>query len=113
MRYIRYIFDLPWWVGLPIFLFGNLLVPFGLFGYIIGLIISLFGCWTFSKLLKIDEYADATMAIVCIPLIAFIMWFVNERFIDPFIACSFGTLFVLRTVGGLFLGLIGFQGFRK
>ena len=113
MRIIRYIFDLPWWVGLPIFLVGNLLVPFGLFWYIVGLMISLFGCWTFSKLLKVDEYAESGRAIICIPIFALIMWFANESFINEFVVCSFGTLYVLRTVGGLFFGLIGFQGFRK
>lgn len=113
MRYIRYIVDLPWWVGLPIFLVGNLLVPRGLFGYIIGLIVCLFGCWTFSKLLKVDEYVEAGRAIVCIPIVAFIIGFVNEPFIDPIIDCSFATLFVLRTIAGLFFGMIAFQGFRK
>jgi hypothetical protein len=113
MRYIRYILDLPWWAGLPIALFGNLLVPFGLFWYGIGLMVFLFGCWTFSKLLKEDPHADSGRAIICIPIIALIMWFLNEPFVNQMFVCSFGTLFVLRLVGGMFFGLIGFQGFRK
>jgi hypothetical protein len=113
MRYIRYILDLPWWVGLPISLFGNLLVPFGLFWYIIGLMVFLFGCWTFSKLLKEDEYSEAGRAIIFIPIVALGMWFINKSFVDAIILCSFGTLFVLRFVFGMFFGLISFQGFKK
>ena len=113
MRYIRYILDLPWWAGLPIALFGNLLVPFGLIGYIIGLVIFLFGCWTFSKLLKEDPDANSGRAIICIPMVALVLWVINDSFINEWMVVSFGTLFVLRLVIGMFCGLIGFQGFRK
>lgn len=113
MRYIRYILDLPWWIGLPIFLFGNLLVPFGWFFYIIGLMICLFGCWTFSKLLKVNEYADPISAIICIPLVCLVMWVFTDQYFNQFMECSFGTLYASRTVLGLFFGLLGFQGFRK
>lgn len=44
MRPIRYILDLPWWVGLAIFMAGNWLVPYS---YIAGVPICLFWAWTF------------------------------------------------------------------
>ena len=113
MRYIRYITDLPFWVGLPIFLVGSLLTAFGLFWYIVGLIICFFGCWTFSKNLKENECASSGQAIICLPIMAICLWFINNHFIDPFIVCSFGTLFVFRTVSAMFFGFFGFQGFRK
>lgn len=114
MRIFRYIFDLPWWVGLPIFLGGNLLIPMGLYGYISGLIICLFGGWTFSKLLKPNEYIEAGQAIVCIPLTALSLYLFNKNWIfDHFIPTNSDTLYVLRIVFGLFFGFLSFQGFRK
>lgn len=113
MRHLRYITDIPFWVGLPIFLFGSLLTAFGIVWYMIGLSICLFGCWTFSKNLKDNSCTSSGQAIVCLPLMALVLWFINNHFIDPFVVCSFGTLFVLRSSSALFLGFLGFQGFRK
>lgn len=109
MRIVRAITDLPWWSGLPIFLVGNLIIPIPYVGFIIGILVCLFGCWIFSKLLKYDEYADSARAIIFIPLMILSLWFINE----DFIAWSFGTLYTLRLVTGLFFGLIAFQGFVK
>ena len=114
MRYFRYIFDLPWWFGLPIFLGGNLLIPMGLYGYISGLIVCLFGSWTFSKLLKPDDYTEAGYAILFMPLTVLSLYFFRSNWIfDYFIPTDSDTLYVLRVASGLFFGFLSFQGFRK
>jgi len=113
MRYFRYITDLPFWVGLPIFLTGSLLTSFGLFFYIVGVIVCLFGCWTFSKNLKEDPYASSGQAITCLPLMALVLWVSTNQFMDTYIVASFGTLYAIRTAIALYLGFWGFQGFRK
>lgn len=109
MRILRAISDLPWWTGLPIFLIGNFIITIPYIGYVIGLTVCMFGCWVFSKLLKPDEYADSGRAIVCLPIMAISLWFLDRDFLD----WSYGTLYTLRTAIGLFLGFISFQGFTK
>jgi len=109
VRIIRAISDLPWWTGLPIFLVGNLIAPIPYIGFIFGLMICLFGCWIFSKLLKPDPYAESGRAIIGMVFVASSLWFIDRDFIDY----SFGTLYVIRTVIGLSFGVYGFQGFVK
>ena len=109
MRIFRYVFDLPWWIGLPIFLAGNLLVPLGFFQYISGLIVCMFGCWTFSKLLNYSEESEIGQAAFYIPMMVLSMWFLNEKYID----WEYNTLYVVRASSGLFCGILAFQGFRK
>tara|TARA_B110000495_G_C22766486_1_gene448663 strand:- start:121 stop:450 length:330 start_codon:yes stop_codon:yes gene_type:complete len=109
MRVLRAISDLPWWSGLPIFLTGNLIVPYGLLGYIIGLCICLFGCWIFSKLVKRDEYSGGSNAIIGIPIFALLMFFMNGSFI-PF---EWDTLYAIRACCCLFVGFLAFEGFVK
>ncbi len=110
MRILRAISDLPWWTGLPIFLLGNVLIPFGVWGFITGFIICLVGSWIFSKLLKYNEEdSDDSYAIIGIPLFAALMFFTTQSFI----AMNYDTLYGIRTVLGLFFGLNTFKGFRK
>lgn len=111
MRFIRVVRDLPWWVGLPILLFGNLLSPIPYVGFIMGLMITLFGCWIFSKLLEPDPYAESGRAIMGISIVALSLWFLDERFND-YMNWSFGTFYTLRVVMSI-CGVYGFQGFRK
>jgi hypothetical protein len=110
MRIIRALSDLPWWVGLPIFLIGNFIITIPYIGFVVGICICMFGCWIFSKLLRPDEYASSSRAIICLPIMALSLWFLNEQFIDWM---SYGTLYTIRTAIGLFLGFISFQGFTK
>lgn len=110
MRILRAISDLPWWTGLPIFLVGNLLIPFGIWGYITGFIICLFGSWVFSKLLKyVESDCDDSYAIIGISLFASLMFFTKQEFFD----LRYDTLYGIRTVIGLFLGFNTFRGFRR
>jgi len=110
MRILRAITDLPWWTGLPIFLLGNILIPFGVWGFISGLIICLLGSWILSKLLSYNEEdADDSYAIIGIPLFAALMFFTNQKFIEM----DYDTLYGIRTVLGLFFTLNTFKGFRK
>jgi|TARA_R110002110_G_scaffold184875_2_gene391767 hypothetical protein len=109
MKFLRAISNLPWWCGLPTFLFGNLIVPYGITGYVIGLCICLFGCWVFSKLVKRDEYSGGLSAVMGVPIFGLLMFFINEAFI-PF---NWDTLYVIRSCAGLFVGLLAFEGFVK
>jgi predicted permease len=111
MRVLRVIRDLPWWVGLPILLFGNLVSPIPHIGYIIGLMITLFGCWIFSKLLEPDPDAASGRAIIGIVVVALSLWFLDRRF-SEYVNWSFGTFYALRVVMCIF-GVYGFQGFKK
>ena len=114
MRILRAISDLPWWSGLPIFLIGNLMVPHGMFGYMVGLCICMFGCWIFSKLVKRDEYATGGgSAIVGIPLFGLLLYFVTDNYDHYIIDLHRDTLYVIRACGGMFIGFIAFSGFVK
>jgi hypothetical protein len=73
MRPIKYITDLPWWVGLLIFVIGNLILPLGLFGYIIGLVLCLFGCFTLAPLLPPDPDASPSRMPLGIALFSFVV----------------------------------------
>jgi len=115
MRLIRYILDLPWWVGLAIFMAGNWLVPHT---YIIGVPVCLFGAWTFSKLLKPDDYADVGSAIIGFPLFFLVMLVPNQFSFETVILDLLNDLsttatFAIRAALGIFTGFIAFQGVRK
>jgi hypothetical protein len=112
MRYIHALFDLPWWTGLPIFLLCNIIVPYGLSGYITGCIGCLFGAWIFSKLLNYDVNPDTCdgsgVAISFISLFLGCMYY----FTWYCLSWKFDTLFVVRTVTGMLTSLIAFGGFK-
>ncbi len=115
MRPIRYILDLPWWVGLLIFLIGNLLVEHW---YIVGLPVCLFGAWTFSKLLKPTESSDVGPAIVGFPLFFLVMLIPNQFSFETVVLdllndMSETVLFGIRAALGIGVGFIAFQGVRK
>ena len=115
MRTIRYILDLPWWVGLPIFLLGNLVVGHC---YILGVPICLFGAWTYSKLLKPNDDPDSFPAIVGFPLFFLVMLVPREfSFDNEWFSWLNGTsttvLFGTRAALGILAGFIAFQGVRK
>ena len=113
MRILRAISDLPWWSGLPIFLLGSLIVPYGLFWYIIGLMVSLFGCWIFSKLLPPEEYPEAMWGAMGMLAYLMVMLIPNElTVLDISISTLF--LYAVRSALGLFIGFIMFnQGFKR
>lgn len=118
MRFIRALTDLPWWCGLPIFLVGTLIVPLGIFGYMVGISISLFGCWIFSKLLEPNKYKEVSSAICCLVFFFLVMgipyrfsfsndWVSFMNHISPTI------LYITRSSLGIFFGMLTFNnGFR-
>jgi hypothetical protein len=115
MRPIRYLFDLPWWTGLLIFLMGNLVVPHW---YIPGLFVCLFGGWTFSKLLPPVEDPELFPAVVGFPLF-FLIMLIPDKFafttpgLDLMNAISPKILYGIRAALGIGVGFIAFQGVRK
>lgn len=114
MRILRAISDLPWWMGLLIFLVGNLIIPFGSFGYIVGIIPCLFGCWIFSKLVKPDPYAEGGRAIMFLPLTILALWVLTPGPLSYVgLQFEFLTLYVLRIFFGVGCGFTAFQGFNK
>jgi hypothetical protein len=76
MRPIHFLFDLPWWTGLLVFLLGNLMVSHW---YIVGLPICLFGAWTFSKLLPPVDHPEVGFAIIGFPLFFLAMLIPNGK----------------------------------
>jgi hypothetical protein len=114
MRYFRFLFDLPWWAGLPIFLSGTAIV---VHWYAIGLIIALFGAWTFSKLIVKENDAAIGWALVGFPLFFFSM-LIPARFsfdfpiIDLCNHLSTTATYAMRSALSLASGLIAFQSMR-
>jgi hypothetical protein len=114
MRPIKFFFDLPWWTGLPIFLLGTSAV---LWFYPIGIIIALFGAWTFFKLMKPADLDGPGFAIVGFPLF-FLSMLIPERFsfempmIDLLNHLSPTVTYGLRAALGLASSFIAFQSFR-
>jgi len=111
MRLLRVIRDLPWWMGFPILLLGNVLIPFGIVGIICGCFLYIFGCWIFSKLLIKDVYADGGRAILCYPIALFVLWLFNNP-IDLWIyyVAEYKDLYMIRLILALPFGLMGSQG---
>jgi hypothetical protein len=115
MRPVRYILDLPWWVGLAIFMGGNWVTGHS---YILGVPICLFGAWTFSKLLKPNDDPEPFPAIVGFPLF-FLVMLIPSQFAfkgDWFSwmnGISENVLYGTRAALGIFTGFIAFQGVRK
>lgn len=115
MRYFRFLFDLPWWAGLPIFLSGTALV---VHWYAIGLIIALFGAWTFSKLLeKHHEFNGIGCTLIGFPLFFFSM-LIPHRFSFEFPVLellnhlSTTATYAARSAFGLASSLIAFQSMK-
>lgn len=111
MRYIRALCDLPWWTGMPIFLLCNMLVPYGMYGYIAGSMGCLFGAWIFSKLVNYAQEPDTSgAAIVGLSVFFTSMYFFASD--NTNYSLSYNTLFVARLVLGLGSSLMAFEGFK-
>ncbi len=115
MRPLHYLFDLPLWTGLLVFLLGNLIVSHW---YIVGLPICLFGAWTYSKLLPPVEHPEVGLAIIGFPLF-FLAMLIPDRFtfetawLDFINGTSPKVLFGTRAALGIGVGFLAFQGVRK
>jgi hypothetical protein len=115
MRPIRYILDLPWWVGLAIFMAGNWITGYY---YIMGVPICLFGAWTFSKLLKPNDDPGPRPALIGFPLFFLVMVIPRHfAFENVWFSWLNGTsetvLYATRAALGILAGFIAFQGVRK
>jgi len=115
LRPIRYITDLPWWVGLILFLIGNIIVPDH---YLVGMPMCLFGAWTFSKLIKYDDYHEVGAAFIGFPVF-FLVMLIPDQFtletpvIDLLNEIPQKVNFTIRAALGMLISLIAFQGVRR
>jgi hypothetical protein len=118
MKILSYLFNLPWWTGLPIMLGGGFLFDYALWGYLTGLSVFLFGVWTFSKLLKFDEKPESTPAIIGLPSILLIAWFMKEPYVNGILDCigcslQYVELYVIRTAILFSISLYSIRAFTK
>ena len=118
MRIIRYIFDLPWWAGLFIFMGANFILPYEKY-WLIGFPICLFGAWTFSKLvspLEKPRVKNAIVGIVIFPLFLYVTSLRYQEIIDYFQWTEqkwFLVEYIVRMAGGLGIGFYFSLGLRK
>ena len=109
-----FLMDLPWWTGLPIFLAGTAVV---VHWYAIGVIVALFGAWTFAKLTQPSEFKEIGFAIIGFPLF-FASMLIPTRFsievpvLDLLNDLSATANFAARSALGLASSFIAFQSFR-
>lgn len=115
MRYFRFLFDLPWWAGLPLFLSGTALV---VHWYAIGLILALFGAWTFAKLMNKDDGPHGIgFALIGFPLFFFCM-LIPTRFsfetpvLDLLNDLGSTATYATRSALGFATSLLAFQSMR-
>lgn len=114
MRPFKFLFDLPWWTGLPIFLWGTAIV---VHWYAIGLVVALFGAWTFSKLMPSSDFKEIGCAIIGFPMF-FASMLIPARFstdlpvLDLLNGLSTTATYATRSALGLASSLIAFQSFR-
>jgi len=115
MRPVRYVLDLPWWVGMAIFMAGNWVTGHW---YILGVPVCLFGAWTYSKLLKHNDDPNPFPAIVGFPLFFLVMLVPDQFSFEAFGLSLLNELsptvnYGIRAALGIFAGFIAFQGVRK
>lgn len=114
MRPIQFLSDLPWWTGLPIFLVGTAAV---LLFYPLGLLIALFGAWTFYKLMEPDDFKEPGFALVGFPLF-FLAMLIPARFsletpvLDLLNHMTPTVTYSARSALGLATAFIAFRSFR-
>jgi hypothetical protein len=114
MRPIQFLFDLPWWTGLPVFLAGTSLVTHW---YAPGVIVTLFGAWTFSKLIPACDFKEIGHAIIGFPLF-FAAMLIPARFdidfpvLEILNSLSTTATYATRSALGLISSLLAFQSFR-
>lgn len=113
LGFIRFIADLPWWVGLAIFLIANSLIPLGIIGLGFGLFFTFLGMWIFSKLLLPDKNPTNLDAIIGLPLFILAMLVFSGSVQWSWLPKDFGILYGIRASLGVLLGLLGFNGFKK
>lgn len=113
MGFVRFIADLPWWVGLAVFLGANFLIPMGTFGLAFGLFFCLLGMWIFSKLMIPDSDPTNSPAIIGLPLFVIFMVIFSGSDQWTWVTKDYSILYGLRIGVGMLLGLIGFTGFKK
>jgi hypothetical protein len=114
MRPLKFLADLPWWSGLPIFLIGTAAV---LLFYPLGIIIALFGAWTFYKLMEPDDYKLPGFALIGFPLF-FLAMLIPARFsletpvLNLLNHLSATATYGIRSALGLATAFIAFRSFR-
>lgn len=113
LGFVRFVADLPWWVGLAIFLGANALIPMGNVGMGFGLFFCFLGMWIFSKLLLPDKFPSSADAIIGLPLFILSMLMFGGSIHWSWWPKDYGILYGCRAVCGMLFGLIGFNGFKK
>jgi hypothetical protein len=114
MRPLKFLADLPWWAGLPIFLIGTAAV---LLFYPLGIIVALFGAWTFYKLMEPDDYKLPGFALIGFPLF-FLAMLIPSKFsletpgLNLLNHLSTTATYGIRSALGLAAAFIAFRSFR-
>lgn len=114
MRPLKFLTDLPWWSGLPIFLVGTAAV---LLVYPLGIIVALFGAWTFYKLMSPSDWKEPGFALIGLPLF-FLAMLIPARFsletpgLDLLNHLSTTATYATRSALGLATAFIAFRSFR-
>lgn len=114
MRPLKFLTDLPWWSGLPIFLAGTAATV--LF-YPLGIIVALFGAWTFYKLMEPSDWKEPGFALIGLPLF-FLAMLIPARFsletpgIDLLNGLSSTATYGIRSAFSLATAFIAFRSFR-
>ena len=114
MRPLKFLTDLPWSTGLPIFLIGTGAV---LLFYPLGIIIALFGAWTFYKLMEPSDWKEPGCAIIGFPLF-FLAMLIPAQFsletpiLDLLNHLSATATYGIRSAFSLATAFIAFRSFR-
>ena len=114
MRPLKFLTDLPWWTGLPIVLVGTAAV---LLFYPLGIIIALFGAWTFYKLMEPSDWKEPGFVIIGLPLF-FLAMLIPARFsletpgLDLLNYLSATATYGIRSALSLSAAFIAFRSFR-
>lgn len=114
MRPLKFLTDLPWWSGLPIFLVGTAAV---LLVYPLGLIVALFGAWRFYKLMAPSDWKEPGFALIGLPLF-FLTMLIPSRFsleipvLDLLNHLSTTITYGLRSALSLASAFIAFRSFH-
>jgi hypothetical protein len=114
MRILKFLADLPWWTGLPVFLTGTAIVAHW---YPVGLIVSLFGAWTFYKLMEPGDFKEPGFALVGFPLF-FAAMLIPAKFHTQMPLLGFlndlstTVTYATRSALGLVTGFMSFRSFR-
>jgi hypothetical protein len=114
MRPLKFLADLPWWTGLPIYLVGTAAV---LLFYPLGIIVALFGAWTFYKLMEPDDYKLPGFALIGFPLFFLAMlipanFSIETPVLDLLNGLSTTVTYATRSALGLATAFIAFRSFR-